>query len=150
MKLWHFSDSEDDTISGMTGYSKKDLLDKLGVRAGMRVIVLHAPEGYRQVLDELETHANLMKRLGGRFDLIQYFAVSEEQVSAVMPNLALSLNPNGMVWMCWVKRTSSLHTGLDENTVRAAGISAGLVDVKVAAIDDDWSGLKFVYRLRDR
>ena len=66
------------------------------------------------------------------------------------PNLASHLVPNGMLWMSWAKRTSPLHTGLDENMVREAGLAAGLVDVKVAAVTDDWSGLKFVYRIKDR
>ena len=98
----------------------------------------------------MATRATVLKRLGGRFDVIQYFVTSTEQLNAVMPNLALNLVPNGMVWMCWVKQTSPKHTGLTENQVRAAGLAAGLVDVKVAAISDDWSGLKFVYRLKDR
>jgi hypothetical protein len=84
------------------------------------------------------------------FDVIQYFATSEQQLGAVMPNLASHLVPNGMLWVSWVKRTSKLHTGLDENTVRRLGLEAGLVDVKVAAVTDDWSGLKFVYRVKDR
>jgi len=134
----------------MAGYSGKNLIDKLGVREGMRAIVMRAPKGYLELLPDLEERARVVTRLSGRFDFIQYFATSVEQLGAVMPNLALHLEPNGMLWLSWAKRTSPLHTGLDENIVRKIGLAAGLVDVKVAAVTDDWSGLKFVYRVVDR
>jgi hypothetical protein len=134
----------------MAGYSGKPLIEKLGIKPGARVIVMHAPEGYLAMMPDLEERAHVQTRLSGRFDVIQYFATSEQQLGAVMPNLASHLVPNGMLWVSWVKRTSKLHTGLDENTVRRLGLEAGLVDVKVAAVTDDWSGLKFVYRVKDR
>jgi len=134
----------------MAGYSSKNLIDKLGVRDGMRAIVMRAPDGYLETLPGLEDRVNLVTRLSGKFDFIQYFATSVEQLSAVMPNLSIHLEPNCMLWVSWAKRTSPLHTGLDENIVRKFGLAAGLVDVKVAAVGDDWSGLKFVYRLADR
>jgi hypothetical protein len=134
----------------MAGYSSKNLIDKLGVKPGMRVIVMRAPAGYLDLLPDLSERANVVTRLGGRFDFIQYFATSTEQLGAVMPNLALHLVPNGMLWVSWAKRTSPKYAGLDENVVRRLGLAAGLVDVKVVAVDDDWSGLKFVYRLTDR
>lgn len=134
----------------MAGYSNKTLIDKLGVKPGARLIVMRAPKGYAAMLEGLEERANVTTRLGGRFDFIQYFATSVEQITAVMPNLALHLEPNGMLWVTWAKRNSPLHTGLTETIVRELGLKAGLVDVKVAAITDDWSGLKFVYRLADR
>ncbi len=134
----------------MAGYSNKNLIDKLGVRDGMKAIVMRAPKGYLDELPALEERAKVSTRLAGRFDFIQYFATSVEQLGAVMPNLALHLEPNGMLWVTWAKRTSPLHTGLTDSIVRELGLKAGLVDVKVAAVTDDWSGLKFVYRLSDR
>jgi len=134
----------------VAGYSSKNLIDKLGVKPGMRVIVMRAPAGYLERMPELPERAKLASRLSGRFDFIQYFATSEQQLGAVMPNLAGSLEPGGMLWVSWAKRTSPLHSGLDENIVRRLGLAAGLVDVKVAAVTEDWSGLKFVYRLADR
>jgi hypothetical protein len=138
------------TIGYVAGYSSKNLIDKLGVKSGMRAIVMHAPKGYLDLMPDLAERADLVTRLGGRFDFIQYFATSVEQLSAVMPNLALHLVPNGMLWVSWVKQTSPLRGELDEKTVRELGLKAGLVDVKVAAVTEDWSGLKFVYRLTDR
>lgn len=134
----------------MAGYSPKSLIDKLGVKPGMRVIIMRPPAGYEELLPELAERVKLTRQLTGRFDFIQYFATSPEQLGAVMPNLASHLEPGGMLWVSWAKRTSSLHTGLDETIVRRLGLAAGLVDVKVAAVTDDWSGLKFVYRLADR
>ncbi len=136
----------------MTGYSDKNLMDKLGVKPGMRMAVMRAPKGYAEVVAEMaeRTGSEVGRSLSGRFDAIQYFATSEEQLGAVMPNLAAHLVPNGMVWVSWAKRTSALHTGLDENVVRRIGLAAGLVDIKVAAVSEDWSGLKFVYRVADR
>jgi hypothetical protein len=134
----------------MTGYSNKSLIDKLGIKPGARLIIMHAPKGYVDLLPDLAERAEVVTRLGGRFDFIQYFATSVEQLSAVMRNLAAHLEPGGRLWVSWAKRTSPLHTGLDETMVRKLGLAAGLVDVKVAALTDDWSGLKFVYRLTDR
>lgn len=134
----------------MAGYSHKPLIEKLGIKPGMRVIIMHAPKGYSELLPELDEQSSMSTRLVGQFTFIQYFATSEEQLSAVVSNLAKHLEPGGMLWISWAKRTSPLFSGLDENMVRRLGLEAGLVDVKVAAVTDDWSGLKFVYRLADR
>ena len=134
----------------MAGYSHKILIDKLGVKPGARLIVMRPPAGYLELLEGLDERAKVISRLAGRFDFIQYFATSVEQLGAVMPNLALHLEPNGIVWVTWAKRSSPLQTGLTDSIVRELGLKTGLVDVKVAAITDDWSGLKFVYRLADR
>lgn len=116
----------------------------------MRAIIMRAPTGYMELLPELQERAEVVARLSGRFDFIQYFSTSVEQLGAVMPNLASYLEPGGMLWVSWVKQTSPKHTGLTENIVRELGLKAGLVDVKVAAVTGDWSGLKFVYRVSDR
>jgi hypothetical protein len=134
----------------MAGYSQRPLIDKLGVRAGARTIVLRAPAGYLELLPELPERAQLVTRLVGLFDVMQYFATSTEQLEAVLPNLVRHLHSDGMLWISWAKQTSPLHSGLSEPMVRELGLRAGLVDVKVAALTDDWSGLKFVYRLKDR
>lgn len=134
----------------MAGNPNKKVIDKLGVKAGARLIVMHAPEGYMELMPELGERANVASRLSGRFDVIQYFATSFEQLGAVFPNLGSHLEPGGMLWICWAKRTSRLNTGLNEGIVRELGLKAGLVDVKVASLTNDWSGLKFVYRLKDR
>ena len=134
----------------MAGYSAKSLIDKLGIKPGHKVVVLHAPDGYLEAMPELHERAQVLSRLSGRLDVIQYFATSVEQLRAVMPNLAAHLVPGGMLWLCWAKQSSPKNTGLSDGIVRETGLAAGLVDIKVAAIDADWSGLKFVYRVKDR
>jgi hypothetical protein len=134
----------------MTGYSQRLLIEKLGVHAEARAIILRAPAGYLELMPELPERAQMMTRLVGLFDFMQYFATSTEQLSAVLPNLKRHLQSDGMLWISWAKQTSPLHTGLTETMVRELGLKTGLVDVKVAALTDDWSGLKFVYRLADR
>ncbi len=128
----------------------KPVIKKLGIMPGMRTIIMREPAGYLELMPELRETAKLDDRLEGRFDFIQYFATSFEQLNAVAPNLTSHLEPGGMLWISWVKRTSRLHTGLNEGIVREVGLKAGLVDVKVASLTADWSGLKFVYRLADR
>jgi hypothetical protein len=111
---------------------------------------MRAPAGYLELMPDLDQRTTVATRLNGRFHFIQYFASSPEQLGAVMPNLAGHLEPGGMLWVTWAKRTSPLHTGLTDTIVRELGLNAGLVDVKIAAVSDDWTGLKFVYRLADR
>ncbi len=130
----------------MAGYSERPLIEKLGVRAEARTIILRAPKGYLELMPELPERAQMVTRLAGLFDFMQYFATSTEQLEAVLPNLVRHLQSDGMLWISWAKRTSPLHTGLAEPAVRRLGLATGLVDVKVAALTDDWSGLKFVYR----
>jgi hypothetical protein len=127
-----------------------ELQDKLGLKADMRVILMREPEGYAERIPILN-QTRQMTRLTGWFDFIQYFASSRQQLSAVFVNLAQHLEAAGMLWISWPKQASALaQAELNENVVRELGLAAGLVDVKVAAIDEDWSGLKFVRRLADR
>jgi hypothetical protein len=139
-----------DTIKHMTEYANRPLIEKLGIKTGMRAIIMRAPDGYIEMLPELGERATLISRLVGRFDFIQYFASSPEQLGAVMQNLASHLEPGGMLWVTWAKRTSPVYTGLTEATVRELGLKSGLVDVKITSMNKDWTGLKFVYRLSDR
>src|SRR3954465_11970084 len=105
----------------MAGYSNRSVVEKLGVKPGMRGIVMRAPASYAALLAEIAERATLITRLAGRVDFFPYFASSPEQLEAVMPNLAGHLEPGGMLWVSWVKQTSPLHTGLTENMVRALG-----------------------------
>lgn len=134
----------------MAGYSQRPLIEKIGIRPADRVILLRAPKDYLEQMPELAERSQLGQRLVGLFDVIQYFATSTEQLEAVLPNLKRHTATSGMLWISWAKKTSHLHTGLDENQVRRLVLGVGLVDVKVAALTADWSGLKFVYRLEDR
>ena len=132
------------------GYSGTPLIKKLGIKPGMRAVVLDPPPGYVATLGDLPDGVPLEDSLNGRFDFIHLFAHSRQTLEARFPDLRAALDPAGMLWVSWPKKASKMPTDLNENIVRDIGLAGGLVDVKVAAIDATWSGLKFVYRLADR
>lgn len=131
-----------------TGYSGTPLPQKLGLRSGMRFLALGAPPE----LDVLLAGAPDLRRLArlATFDCALAFATSERAVVSLFAKLPAKLVDAGMIWIAWPKKTSGMATDLTEDVVRRAGLAAGLVDVKVCAIDLTWSGLKFVRRRRDR
>ena len=134
----------------MAGYSKTPTWKKLGIKEGMRVIHLHAPENYAQILGKLPPGAVLADKLCKNISLLHYFAKDKNGLSNDFPKLKGALVPDGALWISWPKSESKVPTDLNENIVRDIGLRGGLVDVKVAAIDETWSALKFVYRLKDR
>ncbi|MBI4426740.1 MAG: DUF3052 domain-containing protein [Candidatus Kerfeldbacteria bacterium] len=129
----------------MAGYSKKKLADKLGLTPGFRACVVQPPPGYRRLLGMKFPH-----KLASSCDFIQYFSKDEHELRAAFPRLKRSLKKEGMLWVSWPKQSSGVKTDLRENVVMKVGLAHGLVDVKVAAIDETWSGLKFVWRVKDR
>jgi hypothetical protein len=131
------------------GYSGTPLPKKLGIIAGMRAAALHAPKHYTKLLGALGG-ARIGSQLAADLDFIHAFFREATDLEAAFPKLEASLATRGMLWISWPKRSSPLAGDLDGNGVRRIGLAHGLVDVKVCAVDDDWSGLKFVRRLRDR
>ena len=132
------------------GYSKRSLAEKLGFKPGHRILILHAPDSYRRILGKLPEGARVLAGRAGRIDLIHLFSRSRADLEREFGKAKRRLKPDGMLWVSWPKLSSSQAGDLTENVVRDIGLAHGLVDVKVAAIDQDWSGLKFVYRLQDR
>jgi hypothetical protein len=116
----------------------------------MRVICLHAPENYLQLLGELPPGATLESRLRKNVALIHYFAIERSALAGDFPKLKMALLADGALWISWPKAASKVSTNLNDKAVREIGLKNGLVDVKVAAVDEVWSGLKFVYRRKDR
>lgn len=135
-----------------TGYSGTPLIKKLDIKPGQRVCILNAPQDYPATLGPLPAGIRLTPRLpkGRSLDLIHYFTKDRKQLEKTFPQLKAALNWDGMLWISWPKGASGVATDLNENIVREIGLETGLVDVKVAAVDEVWSGLKFVYRLIDR
>ncbi|MEP7292766.1 MAG: DUF3052 domain-containing protein [Chloroflexota bacterium] len=111
----------------------------------MRVALLNPPEDY-PIPDGVEQFDLPATSL----DFIHLFAARLAELETVFPELKAALAPAGMLWISWYKKSAKIPTDLDENLIREIGLVGGLVDVKVAAVDDLWSGLKFVYRLKDR
>ncbi|HYL22031.1 MAG TPA: DUF3052 domain-containing protein [Gemmatimonadales bacterium] len=134
----------------MAGYSKQSLMEKLGIREGARVALLNAPRGYARTLGPLPRRVTRQPRAIGPLDFIQFFTTEKLELTRRFAGLARALAPAGMVWISWPKQASGVATDLTEGVVRTIGLAHGLVDVKVAAVDEVWSALKFVRRLRDR
>ena len=132
-----------------TGYSGTPLHRKLGVKPGSRELLSAAPPDFALDLVPAEaivhTHA-----AGAPYDVILAFCPDRARLDARFAPLTERLASAGALWVAWPKKASGVVSDLDENVVRDVGLAAGLVDVKVAAIDATWSGLKFVRRVRDR
>jgi hypothetical protein len=134
----------------MAGYSGTPLVTKLGIKEGARVAFVHAPEDFHATLGELPAGVKLVKTTAKSLDLIVFFVLSERMLAREFAKLAERLTTNGMIWIAWPKKSSGVATDLTFDRVQRIGLDDGLVDVKICAIDETWSGLKFVYRLKDR
>jgi hypothetical protein len=133
------------------GYSGTPLVRKLGIKADARLGLIGAPDGFDGTLGELPPGVDVRRRLGGHpFDVIVAFFDRRNAFERRLPALAGALDPAGGLWIAWPKRASGVPTDVTENVVRDLGLDAGLVDNKVCAVDQVWSGLRLVYRVRDR
>ena len=112
--------------------------------------LIGAPDDFDRTLGELPDGVAVRRRLQGRLDVIVAFYVERSALERRLPALRGALQPAGGLWLAWPKRASGVATDLSDNVVRELGLAAGLVDNKVCAIDAVWSGLRLVYRLRDR
>ncbi len=128
------------------GYSGTPLVRKLGVKEGMRVAWLDAPEGFVALLDPLPDGLRVRASARGKLDLAVLFATRRAVLARRLPGLREAIRPDGMVWAAWPKKASGVATDITEDVVREIALPLGLVDVKVCAIDATWSGLKLVIR----
>ena len=133
----------------MAGYSGKRLVAKLGIKSGSTIAILGAPRGYERTLGALP-RVRRGASAAGPLDFIHFFTSERKELERRFAALARALAPAGLLWISWPKRSSGVATDLTEDVMRIIGLAHGLVDVKVAAVDDVWSGLKFVRRVRDR
>lgn len=134
----------------MPGYSRTPLPKKLGIKPGFRLLFLDAPS---EVLAELKPSTAGCEVVGSRkaqIDFAMVFSKSRSMLSTEFHRLEKQLGPAGILWASWPKKSAGVATDLDENVVREIGLATGLVDVKVCAVTEIWSGLKFVRRLKDR
>ena len=134
------------------GYSGTPLAKKLGIEEGHRVALLHAPRGFETLLQALPASVELIRdpRGMGPFPRVLLFAPDVASLKRDFPRAARLIPPDGALWISWPKKGSPLFQDLTEDGVRAVALPAGLVDVKVCAVDDDWSGLKLVVRRENR
>jgi len=136
----------------MAGYSGTPLPKKLGIKDGARLGLVRAPDDFTRTLGALPVGVVARKLVGGKgtYDVIVCFLRTMAEVARDVPALKQRLDPAGGLWLAWPKQASGVKTDVSENLVRTRGLAAGLVDNKVCAIDDVWSGLRFVVRLADR
>jgi hypothetical protein len=132
------------------GYSQRSLVDKLGIKPGMRIAILNAPRGYRTTLGKPPRGVTILSAPRGMLPFIHLFVVSRDVLESRLPALLRALEPAGSLWISWPKKASGVTTDITEDVVRAVALPTGLVDVKVAAVDGVWSGLKLVRRLKNR
>ena len=133
----------------MAGYSGTPLAKKLGIKEGHRVVLLGAPDGFRALLDPLPP-VELATTLGTRADVIVLFTVARGELEKRFAAITKALDPSGGFWVAWPKRASKVPTDMTEDVVREVGLPKGLVDNKVCAIDEIWSGLRLVVRVENR
>jgi hypothetical protein len=130
------------------GYSGTPLPRKLGIKPGHRVAVLGAPDGFE--LDGLPEDVSVKRRAGGKADVILTFHTSRAEFERRLPALRAMMEPAAGLWIAWPKRASKVETDITEDVLREIALPTGLVDNKVCAVDETWSGLRLVIRLKHR
>jgi hypothetical protein len=134
----------------MQGGSPALLLQKLGVKPGYPVALLHAPAYYLGLFETYPRNLLLIDYLEGQLSFIQFFATNYKQLAVSFSRLKVALEPAGALWISWPHNASGLVTDLHEDNIRALGLSAGLAPMKIETIDEIWSGMKFEYHLSVR
>jgi hypothetical protein len=132
------------------GYSGTALPKKLGIKAGARVAWGNEPRDWEKILGPLPEGVDVRGRIRGPLDVVVFFTTRRSELERRMPALRRALDPAGSLWISWPKRASRVPTDVTEDVVREIALANALVDVKVAAVDETWSGLKLVIRLKDR
>ncbi len=132
------------------GYSGTPLAKKLGIKEGTKLCARDAPANYKKLLALLPEGVTILTKSGKSLDLIHFFTKSREELAATLPGLMKSIKKDGAIWISWPKQASKVTTDITEATIRDLALPLGLVDVKVCAVDETWSGLKLVIRLKNR
>jgi hypothetical protein len=128
----------------MAGYSGKGVVQKLGVKPGFYIFVDGAPSAYDEIVGPLPAEVTVRAALKPPLDMVHVFATKAAGLAGKLRRYRTAIAPDGMIWVSWPKRSSGVATDLTDIVVRDTALALGLVDTKVCAIDDIWSGLKFV------
>jgi len=134
----------------VAGYSSTPLSKKLGIKPGACVYVKDPPAGYRKLLAPLPEGVGFTTRLAAGMEFIHLFTSSRAKLESALPSLKKRLKADGILWISWPKKTSGVATDVTEDVIRQIALPIGLVDVKVCAVDETWSGLKLVIRKTHR
>ena len=130
----------------MAGYSKTPLAKKLGIRSGTRIYVAGAPGDYEQLLEPVPDGVRIGSRMTRAVDIAHVFVDRRARLKRRLTSIRARMKPDAAIWVSWPKKASKLPTDLTEDTIREIALPMGLVDIKVCAVDDVWSGLKLVIR----
>jgi hypothetical protein len=130
----------------MAGYSGTPLWKKLGIKAGYRVRTTHAPTNYLQLLGESPDKVTISSRITRNIQIWHLFTASYKELQAVLPGMLQTIDVDGMIWVSWPKKASGRPSTVTEDSIREIALPLGLVDIKVCAVDETWSGLKLVVR----
>ena len=133
----------------MAGYSGTPLAAKLGIREGSRLFLSGAPKNYLDLV-LLPKGARLAKKIDGETDLVHIFATEKARLAALLRASLRKVRPDTAIWVSWPKKSSKVPTDITEDTIREVALPMGLVDIKVCAVDEVWSGLKLVIRKENR
>lgn len=134
----------------MAGYSGTPLVKKLGIKPKSSLYISDPPKDYFEWLYPLPEDIDVKNKLSGKLDFIHLFVKDQKSFKQSFVKSKKHLKDDGMMWVSWPKKSSKIPTDLDENMIRDFGLDEGLVDVKVCAVDEIWSALKFVVRVKDR
>ncbi len=136
-------------VTPQAGYSGTPLAKKLGIKPGFSIKLINAPDYYFSLFTDLPgdlvfDDASIKK------DIIHFFTKQEDEYTKLLPELRKEIKPNGMIWVSWPKKASKVPTDITEDTIRNFALKNGLVDIKVCAVDEIWSGLKLVIPVEER
>jgi hypothetical protein len=129
----------------MAGYSATPLARKLGIKPGFRIAAVDAPSDYRKLLSPLPEDVEIAARVSRSTNLVHLFVTSKTRLEKALLSY-LKNAPDAVIWVSWPKKSSKVDTDITEDTIRAVALPMGLVDIKVCAVDETWSGLKLVLR----
>ncbi len=133
-----------------TGYSGTPLAKKLGIKAGFLIAVINDPANYRDLIDPIPDGVRIVDEPVANADLVHLFTNSRDELFAKLAEFVRMIKQDGSIWVSWYKKAARLPTEITEDTVREAAFPLGLVDIKVCAVDEKWSGLKLVIRKENR
>ncbi len=133
-----------------TGYSSTPLAKKLGIKEGFKIRLVDQPDYYFDLFTDLPETLTILKDKKTKKNLIHYFTKSAADLRKDIVALRNEIEPNGMIWISWPKKASKITTDITEDTIRELALTNGLVDIKVCAVNEVWSGLKLVIPVKDR
>ena len=134
----------------MAGYSGTPLAKKLGIQSDSKVFLVGAPVDYLKWVAPLPETVTLQTRMSSDTDLVHIFSTKKSKLGTTLRVCLARLKPNGMIWVSWPKKASKVATDITEDTIREVALPLGLVDIKVCAVNEVWSGLKLVIRMENR